>query len=221
MAKWAPVLPKFFQFKTQVFTKASKVGSFIHQIGELADLRKPSKHIPVNKIISQETKAKIRYVKKTLIKYRKQTAYGRGATAVQLGIPERFSIIYTGQTIKNIKNKREVGLKDLEVFINPKVTEYSKKLLKYPEMCMSASPVIVPTVRSSWIEFDYYDENGNLKHWDTKDDTDVGKMMNRVFQHEFDHMEGVINIDKIKNPKEIILQSDPDFYTHARFEEVH
>ena len=46
-------------------------------------------------------------------------------------------------------------------------------------------------------------------------------MMNRVFQHEFDHMEGVINIDKIKNPKEIILQSDPDFYTHARFEEVH
>lgn len=87
-------------------------------------------------------------------------------------------------------------------------------------MCMSANPVIVPATRPSWIEFEYYDEKGEKKFWDTKDDTDVGKMMNRVFQHEFDHMEGIINIDIIKDPREIILESDPDFYKNARFTKV-
>ena len=65
-----------------------------------------------------------------------------------------------------------------------------------------------------------YDENGNLKTWNTKDDTKLGKMMNRVFQHEMDHMDGIINIDKVKNPRDLILESNPEFYETAKFEEV-
>lgn len=45
-------------------------------------------------------------------------------------------------------------------------------------------------------------------------------MLNRVFQHEIDHMNGIINIDKVKSPKELILESDPDFHKNAKFEEV-
>ncbi|KKR30114.1 hypothetical protein A2715_04095 [Candidatus Woesebacteria bacterium RIFCSPHIGHO2_01_FULL_39_32] len=220
MSIWKPIKPPYIEYKKKVFEKAIKVGSFIHQIGELDDLRRPSKQIPINKITSKDTKAKIKYVKNCLIKYRKLTGYGRGITAVQLGIPDRFSVIYIGQTIKNVKNKKDVTFKDLMVTINPKITRRSKKLLRYPEMCMSATPIIVPTIRPAWIEFDYYNEKGNLQHWDTKDDTDVGKMMNRVFQHEFDHMEGIVNIDVIKNPREIILESDPDFYKNAKFTKV-
>lgn len=218
--KFTPVKPRFRVFKREVFDKASKVGNFVHQIGEYENLRRKSSYIPVNKIKSPEIKAKIKYVKDCLLKYRKLTGYGRGITAVQLGIPERFSVIYKGQTITNIKNKRRVSYKDLEVVINPKITKRSKKLLKYPEMCMSANPVIVPTIRPSWIEFEFYDEKGSLRHCDSKADTEVGKMMNRVYQHEFDHMDGVINIDRVTDPAEIILQSDPDFYKSARFEEV-
>lgn len=220
MSRWIPKKPPFLDHKRKVFQKTLSVSSFIHQIGEFDELRKPLKEVPFNKIKSEELKSKIRYVKKCLIKYRKLTGYGRGISAVQLGIPLRFSVIYLGQTIVNIRNKKEVGFKDLDVIINPIITAKSNKLLKYPEMCMSLNPVIVPTIRPSWIEFDYYDEEGNFKHWDTKDDTDVGIMMNRVFQHEIDHMEGIINIDLIKNPREIILESDPDFYKNAKFEEV-
>lgn len=84
---------------------------------------------------------------------------------------------------------------------------------------MSASPIIAPTIRPSWIEFDYYDERGKLNHWRMKASTKYGKMMNRVFEHEIDHMEGIINID-LCNPKDLFLESDPSFYKMATFKKI-
>lgn len=198
--------PPFAEFKKETFTKAAKVSQFIYQIGEFEGLRKPSKEVPLRKIKSQEMQEKFGYLKSCLKRYRKLTGYGRGITAVQIGIPERFSVIYTPEKII--------------IIVNPKITKVSKKLLEYPEMCMSANPIIAPTVRPSWVEFDYYDDQGNLRHWDIKDETEAGKMMNRVFQHEIDHMEGIINIDKVASPKLLILESDPGFYDNAKFKEV-
>ncbi len=43
--------------------------------------------------------------------------------------------------------------------------------------------------------------------------------MNRVFQHEIDHMEGIINIDRCLS-KELTLESDPKFYKKTKFEKV-
>lgn len=202
---WKPIKPPNAAFKKNVFNRAGKVSEFIYQIGEYEALRSPSKEVPLNKINSEDTQAKFAYLKKCLIRYRKLTGYGRGITAVQVGIPERFSVIYTPE--------------ELLIVMNPVITKSSQKLLKYPEVCMSANPIIAPIVRPSWIEFDYFDEQGNLKQWKTKDSTDMGKIMNRVFQHEIDHMEGIINIDKVSSG-ELILESDPDFYKNAKFEEV-
>lgn len=138
--------------------------------------------------------------------YRRLTDHGRGIAAVQVGIPEKFFVVYTPA--------------ELIIVINPKVTKKSQSLLLYPEMCMSANPIIAPTVRPAWIEFDYYDEDGKKQQWITKDDTDQGRILNRVFQHEIDHMEGIINIDIVRDPKDLILDSDPDFYETATFEEI-
>lgn len=203
---WKPTLPPFIDFKKSVFQKAGEVSEFIYQIGEFEALRKPSMEVHLDTIESEEFKAKIKYLKDCLLKYREITGYGRGITAVQIGIPERFSVIYTPE--------------NLIIIINPKITNSSSKRLIYPEICMSSNPIIAPTVRPSWIEFEYYDENGKIQKWNDKDDTDKGKIMNRVFHHEIDHMDGIINIDKIKNPKNLILESDPKFYENAKFEEV-
>lgn len=220
MNSWKPTFPPFVDFKRKVFGQNIKVADFIYQIGESEILRKKSSSLPISKISLKDTQAKIKYLKECLLRYRKLTGYGRGITAVQVGIPERFSVIYRGQTITNIKSKKSVDEKDLMIIINPKIIKKSKKMVKYPEACMSASPLVVPTRRPSWIEFEYYDEKGKKQFWNMKADTDVGKMMNRVFMHEIDHMEGIINIDIVKNSKEIILQSDPKFYDSAKFEEV-
>ena len=81
---------------------------------------------------------------------------------------------------------------------------------------MSAWPIIAPVIRPAWIEFEYFDENGQQKIWNEKSDTERGRMLNRVFQHEFDHLEGVLNIDYCKG-EDLILESDPDFYKTATF----
>ena len=84
---------------------------------------------------------------------------------------------------------------------------------------MSANPIIANIVRPSWVEVEYYDEFGKKQYWNRKDSTKEDKIYNRVFQHEIDHMEGIINIDKVPS-KELILQSDPSFYKSASFIEV-
>jgi len=203
---WRPKAPPFKEFKKQVFKKAGKVAGFVYQIGEDLRLRQPSKNVKISTIKSVAMRRKIKYLKGCLLRYRKITGYGRGITAVQVGIGERWSVIYTSE--------------GLMVVINPKITRIAEKKLRYPEICMSANPMIVPTVRPAWVEFEYYDEERNLKQWREKDDTQQGRIMNRVFLHEFDHMEGIINVDRIQNPKEIILESDPGFYASAKFEDV-
>lgn len=203
---WKPTRPPFRAFKKEVFNKAAKVSQFVYQIGESPMLRTSSENVSVDEITSTETKQKIAYLKKCLLMYRKVTGYGRGLAAVQVGIPQRFSVIYTPEG-------------QLFVIINPEISKKSKKQYIFTEGCMSASPIFVPVIRPAWIEFSYYNECGQKQYWDTKDDTDTGRMMNRVFHHEIAHMEGIINID-IASAKEIILESDPHFYDTADFIEV-
>ena len=205
MKKWKPVLPPFRSHKAKQFRKVAKTSQFMYQIGDYDALRRPSKEVPVKEIGSKEFGQKIKYLKDTMRKYRRETGLGRGITAVQIGIPERFSVVNTP--------------KKLLIIINPKITKRSKEKYIYPEICMSANPIIAPTVRPAWIEFEYFDENGRKKYWKTKDKTKLGRMLNRVFQHEFDHMEGMINIDKLSG-KDLIFEVDPKFYDNAKFEKV-
>lgn len=181
---------------------------FIYQLGESPILRQPSKEVTLNDVLSEDFQAKIRYLRRCMRRFRKLTGFGRGITAVQVGIPERFSVIYMSE----IKG-------ELLIIINPVITKHSEKKLLYPESCMSANPAIAPVVRSAWIEFEYYDEKGMKQYWKRKADDQAGMMYNRVFQHEIDHMDGIINLD-FTIPKSITFWSDPDFYKNAKFEAV-
>lgn len=220
---WRPKPAPFRKYKKELYQKIIDICNFIYQIGESEDLRLPSREIPINQIILKEMQLKIAYLRKCMMRYRQLTGYGRGITAVQVGIPERFSVIY--MPIRNVNKlscmagEPEIKKEDLLIIINPKITKKSKRLLRYPEVCMSANPIIAPVVRPAWIEFEYYNETGIKKYWKTKDNTKQGRMYNRVFQHEIDHMDGIINIDKVSS-KELIFESDPKFYERAKFEKI-
>jgi peptide deformylase len=203
---WKPTPPPFINFKKDIYAKAASVADLIYQVGEYDKLRESSPEIPVEKITSQDMQKKFAYIKHCLTEYRKRTGYGRGITGVQVGVPERFSVIYTPEK--------------LLIIVNPTIVRKSDKMLLYPEMCMSMFPVIAPVARPAWIEFEYFDENGKQQTWQTKDDTDLGRILNRVFQHEIDHMEGIINTDLVKSPKDLLLDSDPHFYENAAFKKV-
>lgn len=205
---WKPIPPPFRKFRKQQAVKRLDSLGFIYQIGESVILREKSAYVDIDEISTPDFQEKIKYLKKCLRRYRKETGVGRGIAAVQIGIPERFSVIY----MPEIKG-------ELLIIINPRVTKQSREKLLYPEMCMSANPAIAYVVRPSWIEFEYYDEDGVKQFWNTKADEKLGMMYNRVFQHEIDHMDGIINIDLVQS-KNIIFESDPAFYKNATFKKV-
>lgn len=189
------------EFKRQVFSEALKVSHLTYQIGEIDLLRKKSKPVKLLKITTAVVRLIISKLKNTLLEYRKLTGKGRGIAAIQIGIPLKIAVIFDS--------------KKLIVIINPKITEKSKTLYLYPEICMSANPIIAKVVRPSWVKIKYLDESGEKKIWENKKNL----ILNRVLQHEIDHMEGIINIDLVQS-NQLILNSDPDFFKMAKFEKV-
>jgi peptide deformylase len=189
------------KFKSRIFGEAAKTAHLTYQIGELESLREKSQNIKTSEIKTQKIQSVILKLKRTLKEYRRLTGKGRGIAAIQVGIPLRIAVIFEEKSLLTI--------------INPKITGKSKTLFIYPEICMSVNPIIANVTRPSYIEFEYLDGEGNLQIWNDKKD----KIMNRIFQHEIDHMEGIINIDLV-NSKDLIILSDPKFFKNAKFTKV-
>lgn len=187
------------KFKKQIFEEAAKTSHLTYQIGELDSLREKSQNVDDIEIKSNKVRSIISKLKRTLREYRKLTGKGRGVAAIQIGIPLKIAVVFEDKKLLTI--------------INPKIIKKSKKLLKYPEICMSANPIIAKVSRAQWIEFEYLDEKANKQIWTDHEN----KIMNRVFQHEIDHMEGIINIDLVDS-KQLILNSDSKFFKQAKFE---
>ena len=99
---------------------------------------------------------------------------GIGLSGNQVGIMERVFVMYSNFT------KREKI-----VCFNPKITFESETQELMDEGCLSYPGMWLKVKRSSWIEVEYEDENGEVIK-DTFTDLTA-----RVFQHEMDHMEGV------------------------------
>lgn len=207
-SSWKPSFPPFRTYKKKVFNQLIATGDYIYHIGESESLREPSQAVRIRDITTPSFQKKLQYVKDCLFKYRAETGMGRGLAAVQVGIPERFAVIFM---------PREEG--NVLTIINPEIQDKAKHYLVYPEICMSANPLIARVSRPAWMEFDYYDENGELQLWKVKDDDTQGKLYNRIAQHEIDHMNDIINIDKVV-ARDLIFEVDPSFYDNATFEEA-
>lgn len=187
-------------YKRSVFLDAAKVAHLTLQVGESNLLRQKSSQVNLSDVKSKKTKAVISKLKKTLTEFRKLTGKGKGIAAVQIGIPLQIAVVFF--------------MKNSLTIINPKIIDKSKTLLIHPEICMSANPIIAHVKRPEWIKFSYLDEFGNMKIWNKK-----SRILNRVFQHEIDHLNGIVNIDLVKS-RDLILDSDPKFFKRAKFIEI-
>jgi len=98
---------------------------------------------------------------------------GIGLSANQVGLPIRAFVMYTNF------QKKEVTL-----FVNPTITEYSDDTTLFTEGCLTYPFLFLDLKRPRSIKFTYMDING-----DTKEGVYSG-LTARIFQHEYDHMEG-------------------------------
>ncbi|MEI8174657.1 MAG: peptide deformylase [bacterium] len=82
------------------------------------------------------------------------------------------------------------------VFINPKISRLSRKKEWLPEGCLSVRPLYGKTFRSLKATVTAYDENGN------KFTRGASGLLAQIFQHETDHLNGILFIDHAKEIKE-------------------
>jgi len=77
------------------------------------------------------------------------------------------------------------------VFINPKILKLSKDKKLFPEGCLSAPNVFGEVQRSEKIKIEAYNEKGE------KIQRGAAGLLAQTLQHEIDHLDGVLFVDKI------------------------
>ncbi|MDR2419312.1 MAG: peptide deformylase [Treponema sp.] len=81
------------------------------------------------------------------------------------------------------------------VFINPSILETSLETVKYEEGCLSIPGVYADVIRSSAIRIQAWNENGRPFTLDAEG------VLARVILHEYDHLEGILFIDRLSEFK--------------------
>ena len=133
---------------------------------------------------------------------------GLGLSAIQIGQPVRIFVAKTGR--------------NFEVFINPKITFFSKKRLSQAlakeellfEGCLSVPQIYGFIDRPFEIQITWQNEKGNQK---------TRKFKNKLavcLQHEFDHLEGILFTDRLLQQKEKIYQLKKNKKGQEVFEEI-
>ncbi len=130
---------------------------------------------------------------------------GVAIAAPQIGYPLRIFVvsgrIFETDFLKEphpdplLVKERVKNHKDL-VFINPKISKLSRDKEWLPEGCLSVRPLYGKTFRSKKATITAYDENGK------KFTRGASGLLAQIFQHETDHLNGILFIDHAKDVKE-------------------
>jgi peptide deformylase len=116
---------------------------------------------------------------------------GIGLAAPQVGKSLRIFVIDTSPIAED---KGEPELKDFKkAFINPVILEEWGDPWSFEEGCLSLPNIREEVIRPSHVRIEYFDEN-----WNLLEEVYTG-IRARVIQHEYDHLDGKLFVDKI-NP---------------------
>lgn len=118
---------------------------------------------------------------------------GVAIAAPQIGVSLRIFLV-SGKVYK--KNDGDSTPAD-KVFINPKFTKLSRKKVVRDEGCLSVRPWYGKTKRSEKATVEAYDENGK------KFIASGSGLMAQIFQHETDHLNGILFDDHATDLKEM------------------
>ncbi len=123
-------------------------------------------------------------------------AEGVGLAAPQVGQSLRIFVVDTTPFKKD--DEKLDGFK--KVFINPEIIESTGKEILFNEGCLSFPNIREDIWRKPEVFIRYYDEDFNL-HEEKYDGIAA-----RILQHEYDHIEGIVFIDRISPLKRRIIK---------------
>jgi peptide deformylase len=166
--------------------------------GKGAVLRKNAKEI----LVSEITTPKIKKIIKEMSVALKSQGDGVAIAAPQIGYQLSIFLVSgkifhkdfaTEEKVEKIPEKDSP--EDL-VFINPKISKLSREKEWLPEGCLSVRWLYGKTYRSKKALITAYNEKGK------KFQRGASGLLAQIFQHETDHLKGVLFIDHAKDVKE-------------------
>ena len=135
---------------------------------------------------------------------------GVGLAAPQIGVSYRIFIV-AGRVLDSGDSLSETPALEIEpdwsrdlIFINPVLVKTSKDKKLQEEGCLSVRPLYGTVRRASRAAVRAQNEKG------VSFERGASGLLAQVFQHELDHLEGVLFIDKASNIREIPLEETPE-----------
>lgn len=129
-------------------------------------LKKNSKRL---RKVTEDTKQLLLDMAETM-----SSAYGLGLAAPQVGVPQRLITVSTGEKPY--------------LLVNPRIVKREGEELA-DEGCLSFPGMVATIKRSLWVKVKGLNEEGK------RVEVEVEGLLARVFQHEVDHLNGILIID--------------------------
>ena len=86
----------------------------------------------------------------------------------------------------------------VQVAINPRIVNHSQEIILFEgDGCLSVPELSGTTKRYAWVDVEYYNEMGELIKERLSGNSREGDFTAVIFQHEYDHLEGVLFIDRL------------------------
>jgi peptide deformylase len=114
---------------------------------------------------------------------------GIGLAAPQIGILQRITVI-------DLSFKKTPSEK--MVLINPEILEREGKQIE-EEGCLSLPDIREKVSRAAWVKVRAQDEHGAWHEYEGEE------LLSRAFQHEIDHLDGILFIDRISALKRNLI----------------
>jgi peptide deformylase len=123
-----------------------------------------------------------------------------GISAPQIGQNLRIFVTEIRATTLRKINKPD----KLRVFINPRIISLSGKKVSGYEGCgsVASAGIFGKVSRSNQVTISAFDEKNNKFVLTAKG------LLARVVQHEFDHLEGIVFLDKVSDKKSLMSQEE-------------
>lgn len=156
-------------------------------------LRTVAKRISPRKILSDL----VQHVIDDMLFTLEHKQYGVGLAAPQVNIPLAIAVI----AIKPTPTRPMLERSEL-IMINPVITETHGKRHGMWEACISGSELYGKVPRYKKVRLSWYDREGK------QHEQEFDSLMAHVIQHEVDHLNGILFVDKVRDPSTFMTLSE-------------
>jgi peptide deformylase len=171
----------------------------VREILQLGDPKLREKCARVEDPGSAEIRELVEDLKDTLAHWRKTTGYGRGIAAPQLGVLQRVIFLKLPGD-----DAAPFGFSEGRALINPEIVAKSEEKMVVWDACLSFLCIFMQVERHKEITVRYQDLSGERREIKAGVERDLSELL----QHEIDHLDGILCIDRVKDARTICTREE-------------